>query len=229
MRSRRPGPIRHLSFSNVVAVVALFVALGGSAYALSNNSVKSRHIDNGQVKTDDLDGSAVTGAKINPGAVKSSDVGDDEVTGADIDEESFNFAKVPTTGVMSAQARQIGGGATVTFTAVSGRTTASPAIEDVEMAFPTPSLFGGMAVFLPEALAAGESRTFTLVVQASRAATVIDTDVSCTITAGQDHCIDSGTDGSGALLAAIRIESTGAGLDPAEDAYIGLAAKSVFQ
>jgi hypothetical protein len=229
MSSRRPGPIRHLSFSNVVAVVALFVALGGSAYALSKNSVKSRHIENGQVRTEDLDDSAVTGAKINGGAIKSGDVGDDELTGRDIDEESFNFADVPTTGVMSAQARQIGGDGDTTFTAVSGRTIASPTIEDVEMAFPSPSLFGAMAVFLPEALAAGESRTFTVVIQASRAAAVIDTEISCTITSGQSSCLDQGSDGSGALLAAIRIESTGAGLDPADDAYIGLAAKSVFQ
>ena len=177
MSSRRPGPIRHVSFSNVVALVALFVALGGSAYALSKNSVKSRHIENGQVKTEDLDDSAVTGAKINGGAIKSGDVGDDELSGADIEEESFNFAKVPTTGVMSAQARQIGGDGTVNFTGVSGRTIASPAIEDVEMAFPTPTLFGQLAVFLPEPLAAGESRTFTVVIQPSRAAAVIDTEI----------------------------------------------------
>jgi hypothetical protein len=48
---------RHLSFANVVSVVALFVALGGGAYAafhLPRNSVKSRHIKNGQVKRRDL-------------------------------------------------------------------------------------------------------------------------------------------------------------------------------
>jgi hypothetical protein len=212
-----------------MATVAVFLALGGGAYALSKNSVKSRHIENGQVKTEDLDDSAVTGAKINGSAVKSGDVADDELTGRDIDEESFNFADVPTTGVMSAQARQIGGDGDTTFTAVSGRTIASPAIEDVEMAFPSPSLFGGMAVFLPEALAAGESRTFTLVIQPSRSATVLDTEVSCTIAAGQSNCFDQGSDGSGALLVAIRIESTGAALDPTDDAYIGLAAKSVFE
>jgi hypothetical protein len=67
-----------------MATVAVFIAFGGSAYALANNSVKSRHIDDGEVKTPDLDDSAVTGAKINEGAVKSGDVGDGELTGDDL-------------------------------------------------------------------------------------------------------------------------------------------------
>jgi hypothetical protein len=48
---------RHLTFANVVSVLALFVALGGGAYAafhLPKNSVKSKHIVNGQVKEADL-------------------------------------------------------------------------------------------------------------------------------------------------------------------------------
>jgi len=45
---------RHLSFSNVISIVALFAALGGTAWALKNNSVKSKHIVNGQVKEKDL-------------------------------------------------------------------------------------------------------------------------------------------------------------------------------
>jgi hypothetical protein len=53
------------SYSNVMATVAVFVALGGSSYAaisLSDNSVKSRHIAKGQVKSSDVaDGSLVAG------------------------------------------------------------------------------------------------------------------------------------------------------------------------
>jgi len=45
---------RHLSFANVLSALALFVALGGTAWALANNSVKSKHIVNGQVKDKDL-------------------------------------------------------------------------------------------------------------------------------------------------------------------------------
>lgn len=46
---------RHLTFANIVSVVALFAALGlGTAWALDANSVKSKHIVNGQVKKRDL-------------------------------------------------------------------------------------------------------------------------------------------------------------------------------
>jgi hypothetical protein len=82
--------MRHVSFSNVVALLALFVALGGTAWALANNSVKSRHIDNGQVKTEDLDGDAVTGGKIEAAAVKASDVGDEELTGTDVEDGALS-------------------------------------------------------------------------------------------------------------------------------------------
>jgi hypothetical protein len=58
---------RHLSYANVMATIALFVALGGSSYAaiaLSNNSVKSKHIGKGQVKRSDVGKNAVTSAKV---------------------------------------------------------------------------------------------------------------------------------------------------------------------
>ena len=59
---RRPGGLRSkLSYSNVVATVALFAALGGGAYAASKihsndiakNAVLSKHIKKGQVKGSD--------------------------------------------------------------------------------------------------------------------------------------------------------------------------------
>ena len=40
--------------SNVVGYVALFIALGGTSYALSRNSVKSKHIAPGAVKRSDV-------------------------------------------------------------------------------------------------------------------------------------------------------------------------------
>lgn len=44
---------RHIR-SNVVAYIALFIAFGGTAWAIENRSVKSRHIKNGQVKAVDV-------------------------------------------------------------------------------------------------------------------------------------------------------------------------------
>ena len=57
----------HLTYANVMATIALFVALGGSSYAaiaLTKNSVKSKHIGKGQVKRSDLGRNAVTTAKV---------------------------------------------------------------------------------------------------------------------------------------------------------------------
>ena len=71
-----------LTFANVVSVIALFVALGGGAYAVSiaeKNSVVSKSIKNGQVKTKDLAGNAVDGSK----------VGDDSLTGDDVAESTI--------------------------------------------------------------------------------------------------------------------------------------------
>lgn len=56
-----------LTFANVVSVIALFVAMGGTSFAavaLSRNSVRSAHIKNGQVKRADLARNAVTSHKV---------------------------------------------------------------------------------------------------------------------------------------------------------------------
>lgn len=69
--------ISKLTYSNVVATVALFLAMGGGlAWALANNSVKSKHIKDGQVKSDDVDD-----------AVESLGFGYTAATGDDLQEE----------------------------------------------------------------------------------------------------------------------------------------------
>jgi hypothetical protein len=46
---------KHLSYANVTATLALFLALsGGMAWALANDSVKSRHIVDEQVRSHDV-------------------------------------------------------------------------------------------------------------------------------------------------------------------------------
>ena len=59
-----------------LALVALFVALTGTAYAttVARNTVRSSSIENGQVKNVDLASGAVTGGKIAPGAVDASKI-----------------------------------------------------------------------------------------------------------------------------------------------------------
>jgi hypothetical protein len=65
-----------LTYANVVASLALFVALGGSGYAavtLSKNSVGSKQIKNGAIKNADLAKNAVTSAKVKDGSLLSAD------------------------------------------------------------------------------------------------------------------------------------------------------------
>jgi hypothetical protein len=71
----------------IVATIALFVALGGAAYAgvtLSNNSVRSNHIVNGQVKAADLANGSVGTAKLKANAVTSAKVADGTLEAADL-------------------------------------------------------------------------------------------------------------------------------------------------
>jgi hypothetical protein len=69
---------RRISSAHLIALVALFVALGGSAYAihLGKNAVKTRNIRNGAVVESKLADRAVTKAKIAPGAVGTGSLGD---------------------------------------------------------------------------------------------------------------------------------------------------------
>lgn len=107
---------RALTFSNVIALLALFVALGGTSYAavkLAKNSVTSKHIKNGQVKTADirngsirapkLGANAVTATKLADDAVTSSKLADNAVTGGLIDESTLG--KVPSAGAADSAAQ----------------------------------------------------------------------------------------------------------------------------
>jgi hypothetical protein len=78
--------MRHLSPSNVIAALALFVALGGTAWALATDSVKSKHIVDDAVKSADL----------KDDGVKSADLKDETVTGDDLaDPEPFQRVGAP--------------------------------------------------------------------------------------------------------------------------------------
>jgi hypothetical protein len=74
MKSRIRGK---LTYANVMATVAVFLALGGGAYAavhLKKNSVKSKQIKDGQVKTNDLANGAVATQNIANGAVTPTEL-----------------------------------------------------------------------------------------------------------------------------------------------------------
>ncbi len=120
---RRPSP------GTVIAVVALFVALGGTAEALhGHNSVKSDDIANGAVKGKDIAANAVKSGKIKKSEVKGSDIGAGAVGSAELRSRAVSPAKtgvVKAAGTASSNATTAGsptdlGGPAVTVTVPSG-------------------------------------------------------------------------------------------------------------
>jgi hypothetical protein len=99
----------HLTYANVIATIALLVALGGaSAYAaskLGKNVVKSRNIAPGAVKTADIAKNAVKRAKIATGAIDDSrlangSVGTNKLVGGSVTTGKLASGSV-TEGVLS--------------------------------------------------------------------------------------------------------------------------------
>jgi hypothetical protein len=74
---------RHLTVANVLSCMALFVALGGAAYAavkIPPNAVKTRNIANQAVTNAKIKREAVTSGKIKNGGVNALDIGAGQVT-----------------------------------------------------------------------------------------------------------------------------------------------------
>jgi len=68
---------RRLTYANVMATIAVFVALGGVSYAafkLPKNSVGSKQLKKSAVTTAKIKNKAVTGAKIKPGTITGTQV-----------------------------------------------------------------------------------------------------------------------------------------------------------
>jgi hypothetical protein len=91
-------PIRaRLTFANIVALLALFVALGGASYAAVNlpkNSVGAKQLKAGAVTTAKLKAGSVTAKKIGPGAVGAAQIGAGAVGTAALADGAVTGAKV---------------------------------------------------------------------------------------------------------------------------------------
>jgi hypothetical protein len=71
----------------VVALIALFVALGGGAYAAVNlppNSVGAKQLRNGAITPAKIQNGAVTNSKIQDGAVTHAKIGNAAITSANV-------------------------------------------------------------------------------------------------------------------------------------------------
>ncbi|MFC5177149.1 hypothetical protein [Nocardioides taihuensis] len=77
-----------------VCVLALVVAMSSTAWALGRNSVNSRAIKNGAVKTVDLATDAVTSAKVRDGSVDGADLADGGVQPEDLSQSAVGASQL---------------------------------------------------------------------------------------------------------------------------------------
>jgi hypothetical protein len=79
--------LRRLTYANVIATLALFLALGGGAVWAANK--QANKVGTGKIKPN-----AVTAGKIKANAITTSKIRENAVTNAKIREGSVNFAKL---------------------------------------------------------------------------------------------------------------------------------------
>lgn len=104
----RGGIRRHITSAHLIALVALFVALGGISWAAATapkNSVAAKSIKKNAVTNAKIKNNAVTTRKIKTGAVLGSDIKNDSLTGTDINEGSLGT--VPSAATAGSSADQI--------------------------------------------------------------------------------------------------------------------------
>lgn len=99
---------KHLTSAHLLAGLALFIAVGGSAIAagLKKNSVGTKALKENAVKTTKIAAGAVTADKLADGSVTTSKLGDNAVTGAKAEESSFG--QVPSA-ASSQNSEKLGG------------------------------------------------------------------------------------------------------------------------
>lgn len=87
-----------LTFANVMSVVAVFIAIGGGAYAagLARDSVKSKQIAANAVKQSELAGGAVSSDKLADGSVTTAKIANDAVDGSKVKEATLGQVPLAT-------------------------------------------------------------------------------------------------------------------------------------
>jgi hypothetical protein len=188
-----------------LALIALFVALGGTAYAtatvgprdIKKNAVRSRHIKNGQVR--------------------SQDVADDSLTGRDVDESSLSGIGA---GLVMGRIQDAAAGGTATRYGTPAGIAASSGDESaVEMAIP-PYYFHVQAtnfrVLLEDDVGVPEGSTQVFTLRSAES----DTTLTCDIGSGHNHGCQTppGTvaDLTAAFPISIKIQNFGSPIQTAD-------------
>jgi hypothetical protein len=93
---------RELTYANVMATIAVFIALGGGAYAVTipRNSIGSAQIKKGAVNTSDIKPAAINSKLLEKGAVDANAIGPNAVRASEIargslTREDFKAGEIP--------------------------------------------------------------------------------------------------------------------------------------
>jgi hypothetical protein len=213
---RRPSP------ALVVALLALFVALGGTGYAalaLPKNSVGTKQLKKGAVKNSDIAGNAVTGSKVKSRSLSASDfkVGS-APPGPRGPQGAQGAPGNPAFGAVLGRGNGVGTGAW--FMTPSGLSTANMNENLVSSFTPNATVTASdLAVTLSVAPGLTDSRTFTLRVGNANTA------LTCTVPGGTVTCTSTG---SVTIPAAslISLGATSTGAPSATDVRFGWRASS---
>lgn len=115
-----------LTFANVMSVIAVFLALGGTAYALGRNSVGSKQIKKNAVTSVKIKNGAVTSSKLGAGAVGTGSIATGSVGGSNLGTVDTHVTSTPlpadgslqrAVATCAAGEKLIGGGASDGITA----------------------------------------------------------------------------------------------------------------
>ena len=225
IKLHRPSP------ALAIAVLALFVALGGTGYAALNlprNSVGSKQLRKSAVRNVDIASNAVTGAKVRRRSLDSTDFktgslprgpkGDQGAQGAQGAQGSPGASGSPAFGALLGRGVNVPAG--TSFLAPSGQLAANANENNVSSFTPNATMTAtDLAVTLTVATGLGDTRTFTLRVGNA------DTALTCTVPPGNTGCTSSQsvTIPGGSL---ISIGSTSSGAPSATDVRFGWRATS---
>jgi hypothetical protein len=80
---------RRLSYANAMATIAVFIALGGSSYAVATGSIASRELKDNTLRSADLKNNDIRAKDVRNGTLAGVDVKNDALTGADMRESTL--------------------------------------------------------------------------------------------------------------------------------------------